>query len=229
MARARISSLIFLAAATLLGSSCGGPTITELTAKYFNLVDASTFSYATETGLAEVHDYARDTDEEERQIYNRTARRGGFLQDDATVTLEATEDRNLQITRYYDCLTRCGTLSDPIVMFDAWPLEPGARNESTTLISLTENGEPAGERAETHLFVVGEEEAVTTAAGTFESAFTVVWTRTIEGVATSATFVVAPDSGFVVFEDFSGQRFELTDGPVLEDEADGAAAVDDAT
>jgi hypothetical protein len=178
-------------------SGCNNPTIAELTAAYFNLPDEGTFTYASEAGLTETHDYDREESEEgeaEQFIYQRTARRGGFLQDDATVTFEVNDDRQLLITRYYDCVTRCGDLSTPIVVFDTWPLEAGAAAETTTLVSLTTNGDPDGERTEEHRFAIGEEASVSTPAGTFESAYTVVWTRTIEGESASASLVIAPCS-----------------------------------
>lgn len=219
MTRATVGLLLGLA---LVTSGCNNPTLAELTAAYFNLPDEGTFTYASEAGLTETHAYARqegEEGEEERFIYERTARRGGFLQDDATVTFEATEDRQLLITRYYDCVTRCGELATPIVVFDTWPIEGGGAAETTTIVSFTRNGDPDGERTEAHRFAIGDEASVTTPAGTFESAFAVVWTRTIDGESASANLVVSPQNGFVVIEDFTGQRFELEDGPLPEEDA----------
>jgi hypothetical protein len=219
MTRATGGLLLALALAT---GGCNNPTLAELTAQYFNLPDEGTFTYASEAGLSETHDYARednDEGEDNRFAYQRTARRGGFLQDDATVLFEVNDDRQLIITRYFDCVTRCGELSTPVVVFDTWPLEGGTAAETTTLVTLTRNGDPDGERTEEHRFAIGDEEAITTPAGTFESAYTVVWTRTIEDESSSASLVVSPFNGFIVIEDFSGQRFELESGPLPEDDA----------
>lgn len=210
-----------LAALAPAASGCGPSlAVSEQAANYFNLHDGASFTYEAETGLSETHEYSRaaDPDPDDREIFERVARRGGFLEDDGTFTLAVTDDRQVLITRYYDCVTRCGDLSEPVVMFDTWPLEGGQVAETDTLVTLTRNGDPDGTRLESHRFQVGAPSALDIAAGAFEEAFTVVWTRTIEGDSDSSTFTVAPEAGFVVIEPFGGARMELVELPATEDD-----------
>ena len=62
----------------LAATGCNNPTIAELTAAYFNLPDEGTFTYVSEAGLTETHDYARDEggEGEEEGVHFRAATKG---------------------------------------------------------------------------------------------------------------------------------------------------------
>ena len=172
------------------------------------LYDGAEFTYIGPGGLEEVHAYTRNTDDEERYVYERVARRSGFVVDDATFTLEVT-DSTLDIIRYYDCLTLCGELSEPVTLFP-WPLDPGDISESTVTVSLARNGEDEGTREERHRVTVGEEVEVELPAGTF-TGHDVLWTRTIDEQTETASLFFIPDVGFGSVEAFDGATYELSD------------------
>jgi len=187
-------------------AGCGpGVTYIEQTEQYFALVDDRTLTYEATGGLAETHAYTLRDDEE--RIFDRVVRRSGFIDDDTTLSFQPT-DRALQIVRLHDCLTLCGELSAPIEVAER-PLDPGASKTSEVTVDVMRNGEADGTRSESHVFQVGEEAEVTVPHGTF-TAHTILWSRTVDGVSSSASLVFAPEEGFIVVETFAGVRYELT-------------------
>lgn len=196
-------ALALLAVSSLM--ACGtGPTYIEQTELYFALADDRTYHYEATGGLTETHDYTLR--EEEDRIFDRIVRRSGFLDDDTTFSLQPT-DRALLIVRLHDCVTLCGELSDPIEIAER-PLENGASKSTDVTVTVTRNGESDGTREERHTFAVGEETEVTVPAGTY-TAHTILWSRTVDGVASSASLTFAPEEGFVAVESFAGVRYEL--------------------
>lgn len=199
----KLSALALLALSSSM--ACGtGPTYIEQTELYFALADDRTYTYEAEGGLSETHEYTLR--EEEDRIFDRVVRRSGFLDDDTTFSLQPT-DRALLIVRLHDCVTLCGELSDPIEIAER-PLENGASKSTDVTVSVTRNGEDDGTREERHTFAVGEETEVTVPAGTY-TAHTILWSRTVDGVASSASLTFAPEEGFVAVESFAGVRYEL--------------------
>jgi hypothetical protein len=189
----------------VLVSACGpGITYVEQTEQYFALVDGRTLTFEATGGLAETHEYTLRDDEE--RIFDRVVRRSGFIDDDTTLSFQPT-DRALQIVRMHDCLTLCGELSEPIEIAER-PLDPGASKTTDVTVEVTRNGVSEGTRTESHVFQVGEEEEITVPHGTF-TAHTIVWSRTVDDVASSASLVFAPEEGFIVVESFAGVRYEL--------------------
>lgn len=193
------------AALLALVVGCGpGPTQEELTIAYFALADGRVDTFEATGGLTEEHTWSEE--DAEAHIYERIVRRSGFIDDDTTFQVQAT-DRSMDIVRFHDCITLCGDFTEPIVMLER-PLESGASKETTVTVEVTRNGEPDGTREETHRFQVGTEAEVTVPYGTFDG-FPVIWSRTIDGTSTSANLVFVPEEGFVVVETFAGVRYEL--------------------
>lgn len=175
-------------------------------AAYFGIADGNRFSYRSENGATEEHTYIRNTTFADKQAFDREVRRGGFLQDDAVITVESTME-GLFLIRFFDCLRQCGTTSAPIPML-SWPLVPGERLSSTVTVTIDRDGAIEQEE-QTHAFqLAGASETLETAAGEFEG-YRVIWTRTMEGVTQTSQLVFVPEVGFVVHEGFDGLRFEL--------------------
>jgi hypothetical protein len=185
-----------------------GPTAADVAA-YFGLKDGTERVYVNEQGLEETHALQRSAVHGDREIYQRLARRSGFVHDESTFQLEASVERGLEITRFLDCVTRCGELSAPIA-FLPWPLLGGESLQSEVELRLEVNGEEQEPRDERHSLQVGTLEERTVPAGIFEG-YRVLWTRTAgEDVRTLELFV-APDEGLVVTEGVDGVRFELSE------------------
>lgn len=183
----------------------------EDAAAYFGIFDGLELVYRSDTGLEETHTFERSNAFAHRVVYDRLVKRGGFSQDDAILSLEATLE-GLQIVRFYDCLNRCGVPDAPVA-FLPWPIQGGERLESEVTVEVTRNGEPEETRAERHrLQLANQPESVEVAAGSFEG-FEVIWQRTIDESTDTALFVVAPEVGIIVSEGFDGVRFELSEAP----------------
>lgn len=201
---------IGLSAAALLMLGCGSSIpLNEQSAEYFGLMDQAEFVYETEAGQEMQHTYDRTSDDEKMEFF-REATQGGFMLDEQTMILEAT-DTGLQINQFYDCLTRCGQLSEPIPMFQ-WPLEEGDEERTEVTVELSINGEPSGTVEEVHRFAVGTESTKTLPIGD-HSGFEVIWTRTQDGVADSAALFLVPELGFGRIELFSGGDYSLSQAP----------------
>ena len=191
-------------------SACGAAIpLNEQSAAYFGLSDKTEFVYETESGQEMVHAYER-TDDDEIMGFFREATRGGFLLDEQTMIIEAT-DNGLQINQFYDCLSRCGQLSEPVPMF-RWPLEEGADERTEVTVDLSINGDPAGSVEEVHRFAVGVETTKSLPIGD-HSGFEVFWTRTQDGATDSAALFVVPELGFGLIELFEGGEYQLADSP----------------
>ena len=80
----RWTGLVGLVALT---AACGpSVSLEDQTAEYFALVGGVTFTYENEAGLTEEHSYEDETqDAEERLVFERVARRGGFIDDAQTI------------------------------------------------------------------------------------------------------------------------------------------------
>jgi hypothetical protein len=209
----RLPTLLSLTLPSLcLLVACGPPreepTASDVAA-YFGLVDGSERVYVGPSSQEETHSYALVPGVGEGLVFDRTARRGGFVQDDLTQRFVVTLEGGLQMTRFLDCLTRCAEAATPLDVLP-WPVEGGESVQSEAEVEVTENGETVETRTERHRFQVGSEEDVTVPAGSFP-AFRVIWTRTIAEESTSSQFVIAPDEGIIVSEGFDGSSFELTE------------------
>lgn len=225
---ARVSLVPMAGAIVSVAMLSGCPSDTQPLAyqgaEYFRLFDGATFKYEeADTGLEAEDDYVDKTDEPEddaeeitEHLFERTARRSGFIDDDYTLSLAIDDKRLLSITRLGDCLTRCGELSESIPMLE-WPLEEGNDEESEITVAVTVNGNDEGEHTESHRFVVGAELEKELPIGS-EKGFEVLWTRTrpdetgADASATVAMFVV-PELGFGRMEGFDGLVWELSDAP----------------
>ena len=175
-------------------------------AAYFGISDGARFAYRNENGASEEHTYVRNTTFADKEAFDREVRRGGFLQDDAVFTVEATME-GLSLIRFFDCLRQCGETSAPIPML-SWPLVPGERLASTVTVTIDRDGEITTEE-QTHAFqLAGASENVETQAGSFEG-YPLIWTRTVSGETQTSQLVFVPEIGFVVNEWFDGVRFEL--------------------
>lgn len=205
-------SLALPAVITLVGSLACTPPPEEPTAAdvaaYFGLVDGAERVFKNENGQEETHSFTRNGGFGEREVYERVVRRGGFVEDELTFRLEASVERGLEILRVYDCVTRCGELSEPIP-FLPWPLKGGESLESDVEVEVSRNGEVEETRAEHHAIQVGSATEVTVPAGTF-TAFQVLWSKGVgEEPPRSVQLVVAPDEGLIVSEGFGSGSFEL--------------------
>jgi len=195
-----------LGAAGLLG--CGPteepPTSADVAA-YFGLVDGVEHTFVDANAFEETHEFRKVSGVGEREVYERIVRRGGFVQDDLTLQLEASLERGLEVVRFHDCVTLCGELSTPIAWM-SWPLEGGESLQTDVTVEVSRNGTVEETRQESHQLQIGNEEDVTVPAGTFP-AFRVIWTVTGDA-SRSLQMVIAPDEGLVVSEGFDGSRFE---------------------
>ncbi len=197
-----------------LAVGCGpGLSVEEQAARYFALVDGVTFTYESASGLTEEHQYeAGSTGDDGALSFSRVARRGGFVQDDQTLTLRVV-DADVYIAQFYDCLTRCGRPDNDVKLL-TFPLEAGQVNETDVTVDVSTNGVDEGSRAERHRFAVGDERDISVPAGEF-TGFDVLWSRTIDGDTDSASFVVVEDVGWVEVQSFDGAVFSLTTVPDL--------------
>lgn len=185
------------------------PTAADVAA-YFGLVDGAEQVFKADSGQEETHSYVRNGGFGEREVFDRVVRRGGFVEDELTLRFEASVERGLEILRLYDCVTKCGELSQPLA-FLPWPLEGGETLEGDVEVEVSVNGAVEETRTEHHAIQVGSATDVTVPAGTF-SAYQVVWSKSVgEEPAKSVQLVVAPDEGFIVSEGFSGGSFERTE------------------
>jgi hypothetical protein len=173
----------------------------------FGISDGVSLSYVDSNGLEEAHAWEQAAGADDRAVFDRTARRGGFVYDDGTFQVEASVERGLEIVRFFDCVTRCAEPADPIA-FLPWPLEGGESYTTETEVTLSENGNETGTESQRHRFQVGNAESVTVPAGDFE-AYAVLWTRTVGEETDSLQLMVVPGTGIVVSEGFDGSRFEL--------------------
>lgn len=207
--RSVVSRLSLTSTLVLLGACAPPPEEPAAAdvAAYFGLVDGAERVFKAESGQEETHSYTRNGGFGEREVYDRVVRRGGFVEDDLTFQLEATTERGLEILRLYDCVSRCGELSEPIALLP-WPIEGGESLESTASVEVSLNGEVQETRSEHHAVQIGTATDVTVPAGTF-SAFQLIWSRTVDEDGQSVQLVIAPDEGFVVSEGFDGTSFEL--------------------
>ena len=212
MTRNRTHALGVLLAICLpvAGSTACGPGEPELTAldvaTYFGLVDGVERTYQDANAFEETHEIRKVSGVGEREVYERIVRRGGFVQDDLTLQLEATVERGLEVVRFHDCITLCGEISTPIAWLP-WPIEGGESMQTDVTVDVSRNGTAEETRAESHQLQVGTEEETTVQAGTFPS-YPVIWTVTGD-VSRSLQMVVAPDEGLIISEGFDGARFEL--------------------
>lgn len=203
------SRLVATAAIACAAAACGpaveAPGPAEVAA-FFGISDGARFAYRNESGATEEHTYIRNTTFADKEAFDREVRRGGFLQDDAVFTVEATME-GLSLIRFFDCLRQCGVTSAPIPML-SWPLVPGERLSSTVTVTIDRDG-AIEEQEQTHAFqLAGAIEEVQTSAGAFDG-YRLIWTRTIAGATETSQLVFVPDVGFVVNEWFDGVRFEL--------------------
>lgn len=206
----RLGSLVALGAAAVVLTGCPeNRPLEELCAEYFGIADGRTFEYQGPS-LSETHTYTRRPGVEDRYIFDRKVTRGGFVEDDTTLSLEATAE-GLKIIRFHDCITKCGEPSESLEMF-SFPVNPGDTTDTEVTVDVTENGEAAGTRTEKHRFAVAESSEVTVPAGTF-NAYTVIWTRTVDGESATAGLTFAENYGFVSVEPFDGGAYALTTLP----------------
>lgn len=201
----RLLLLAALASALACGPGTPEPTAADAAA-YFGLADGVERTYVDTNGFTETHELRRVSGVGEREVYERIVRRGGFVQDDLTLQLEATQERGLEVLRYYDCLTLCGDLSEPVRWLPI-PVEGGESSQADVTVDVTRNGEPEETREESHQVQVGDEETFTVPAGDFP-AFRVLWNISGDD-ARSLEMVFAPEEGLIVSEGFDGSRFEL--------------------
>jgi len=189
----------------LAGCTGGGRPLGELCAEYFGMVDGRTFEYQGPS-LSEIHAYTRRPGIEDRWIFDRKVTRGGFVEDDTTFSVEATAE-GIFIIRYFDCITRCGEPSEPIKVLE-FPVNAGDSSETEVELEIMENGAVTETRTEKHRFAVASPAEVTVPAGTFNG-FNVVWTRTVDGVSSTAGLVFVENIGFVSVEPFDGGTYAL--------------------
>jgi hypothetical protein len=185
------------------------PTAADAAA-YFGLVDGASFTF--EGGnVTETHAFDRDTAvAAEREVYRRTVTRGGFVQPDGTMFLEATLD-GLFIVRFFDCISECGEPAEPFPVM-AFPVEERERLEGEFDVEVTDNGEPVETRTESHAFQASTFAEVTVPAGTF-NAVELVWSRDVGGETSTVNLSFVPDVGFVKITNADGAVIEATEVP----------------
>ncbi|MFZ9889242.1 MAG: hypothetical protein ACO3JL_17245 [Myxococcota bacterium] len=213
----RHSSLFcFCCSALAFSLGCGEPPDepdAASVAAYFGLEDGLSRRYQAASGLEEEHEFRLVPGSAGDSLtYDRTVRRGGFIVDDLTLRLRVSTTAGLEVTRLYDCVSRCGELSAPIALLP-WPLDEGRSLESQVDVTLT--GAEAGESTfqEQHVVQVGASSSLEVPAGTFE-AFAVIWSRQVEGgQGRSAALSFAPEVGFLRSEAFDAVTFELAEAP----------------
>gem|GEM_PF-1908477 len=212
----RWSSAVLVATAVVAlaaHTACIEPINAQDGALYLGLSDGLEQTYTRSDGLSETHSYERISDDESgEEIFERMAiYAGGFVVDDRTMTVEATAT-DLRITRLHDCVTRCGELNTPLVLF-TWPIEANSTHTSQATVDLLVNNEDQGSHDEDHRIAFGGEEE-RSVNGTTYTGYDAVWTRTKttdgdDDTATARLFFV-PEVGFVSIEGFDdGVTLEL--------------------
>ena len=184
--------------------------LNEQTATYFGLKDQATFRYENMASQEMVQNYEKTDVDEESFVFFREATVGGFMVDDQTMVLEATDDR-LKINQFYDCLTRCGVPTEPDSMITR-PMTEGDDEQTDVTVEMTENGQAADSRTETHRFAVGAKRTKDLPVGAYEG-FDVIWTRTTGGDTSTAALFVVPELGFGEIQLFTGENYALSSGP----------------
>lgn len=189
-----------------------GPTPEEV-AVSFGLSDGRVLHYDVTNASAstEDHSYRKSSSYLERLVYTRTEQNQGFVRMDddgtpAVVDIEVTA-LGIQILARGDCLPRCGEY-DPPVLMAAYPLVAGARHETTSTFTVSENGNTST-RSERHVFIVGSEGNLSTPAG--EHAVTEIgWQRFVDGGSMeAASLYLVPEKGLVGIDRFDGASLRL--------------------
>lgn len=202
--------------AVAVSAGCGAPPDepdAAAVAAYFGLDDGASRRYVAENGLEEVHELREVPGGAEGSLdYDRTVRRGGFVVDDLTLRLRASTTAGLEVTRLFDCVSRCGELSAPIALLP-WPVDEGRALESEVTVTLTGSEDEGTSYIERHVVQVGSLSSVAVPAGTFD-AYSVLWSREVDGGSgRSAAMAFAPGVGFLRSEAFDSIAFALVDSP----------------
>lgn len=223
---------LLVAGCALAFAACKPPAVPgpEDGASYLGLGKGKTLTYDLGGSLSETHEMKESSLlVEGRLVFDVLARQNGFAVEERTLTL-AVGVEDVQIVRFFDCITRCGQPAEPIP-FLALPLDEGQQSEIEVDIALSRNGADEGTVTEKHLFIVGAASDVTVPAGTFP-AHTVSWTRTVDGQSESAVLRIspagvppggfaqardgdeppAPGAGIVSWDGFDGSQLRLAGG-----------------
>jgi hypothetical protein len=205
-------SLFALVVMVPLGA-CPGPKVptAQDSADYLGLAQRTTRTYQLGGGITETHDVTESSivSETGGLVFDVIAKQNGFVTEatqDRTYSIEVGVDA-ARIRRLYDCIVRCGELSQPIDLFPI-PLDEGAQAETTVDVSVTENGGAPVVTSETHTILVGSETDVTVPAGNY-TGYQVSWSRARADQSDTAVLVLVPDVGVVRWDGFDGSRLEL--------------------
>jgi hypothetical protein len=189
-----------------------GPTPAEVAAA-FGLVDGRALHYdvSNATVTSEDHSYRASSSYLERLVFTRTEQNQGWarMDDDGTPAVYDIEvtAQGLQLLARGDCVPRCGEY-DPPVLLAEHPLTTGARHETTSTFTVSENG-TTSTREERHVFIVGSQGSLDTPAGA-QQAYEIGWQRFVDGGALeSASLYLVPDLGLVGIDRFDGASLRL--------------------
>lgn len=185
-------------------------------AAYLGLTSGTTFTYAISDGLNETHEMKNSGVLFAGGLaVDVLAKQNGFANDERTMSL-GVDVEGVSLLRFFDCIARCGSLSEPIP-FLKWPLEEGQNTQGEAVVTLTD-GADTTTQTERHSTTVSGPVSVSVPAGDYDDAFLIAWTRTViatDGSEESQTAQLhwVPNLGVVKQQSFDNTNLELASEP----------------